>query len=91
MPKKKELKVTLVKPVPGYKGVPTPVFEQRVVEINMRSLAEIERLEKLINTYEALVVLLEQEWSPKKTMHKDTPRQIAALKAAAKKLRSTVL
>jgi hypothetical protein len=91
MPKKKEIKVNLVKPVPGYKGVPTPVLEQRVIDINMRSLAEIERLEKLAKTYEALVILLEKEWAPKKTIHKNTIRQIAALKVAAKKLGSTVL
>lgn len=91
MPKKKEIKVNLVKPVPGYKGVPTSVLEQRVIDINMRSLAEIERLEDLTKTYETLITLLENEWEPKKTIHKNTIRQIAALKVAAKKLGSMAL
>lgn len=88
MPKIKERKVPST---PVKQGVPLAILDQRISDINKHSLAEIERLERLVKTYGALVNIMEQTWEPKKPTHKDVLKKTAALKATIAAIQATAL
>lgn len=81
-PKKpKKQNANRVKSVPGYKGLPQSMIENKVISINEGAFKEIDKLEQLVKHYETLVALMETEWEPKKTASRLRLTSIAHIRA----------
>lgn len=85
--KPKKQNANRVKSVPGYKGLPQSVIENKVISINEGAFKEIDKLEQLVKNYETLVSLMETEWAPKKTASRQGMTSIAHIRAVLSRAR----
>lgn len=86
MPKPKPKKnANRIKPELGYKRLQKEIIEAKIISINEDSLQEIDRLERLVNDYETLVSMMEEEWQPKKTANPIFIESIVAIRAMLKR------